>query len=286
MKVRKAVIVAAGWGTRFLPVTKSIPKEMLPLLNKPLIHYAVEELVNSGIKQVVIVTAPGKQAIEDYFDYSHELDSFLRQKGRAELYKELHRLTRLADISYVRQEERLGLGHAILMARDAIGDEPFFVLLPDDIIDGKVPAAKQLLAVYDKYKTNVLAVERINKKDTVRYGIIEPKVVSEGIYRVLGLVEKPTPQEAPSNLAIVGRYILMPPIFRAIEATPPGSGGELQLTDALGLLLEQQNIYARELDGVRHDTGTPLGWLKGQIALTLKHPRLGPELEEYLRRIS
>lgn len=282
MKVRKAVIIAAGWGTRFLPATKSIPKEMLPLLNKPLIHYAVEEVVGSGIGQVVIVTAGGKQAMEDYFDPDYELESYLKQKGETELWREMHRLVDMADISYVRQKERLGLGHALLTARNVIGDEPFAVLLPDDIIDSQVPALKQMIAVFDEYQTNILAVEGIASQDTTKYGIIKPKRVSEGVYQVLGLVEKPEPREAPSNLGIVGRYILMPQVFGAIAATPPGKKGEIQLTDALQLLLKKQAIYACEFDGVRYDTGTPLGWLKCQLALALKHPQLGPELKEYL----
>ncbi len=284
MKVRKAVITAAGWGTRFLPATKSIPKEMLPLLNKPLIHYAVAEAVSSGIEQVVIVTASGKQTIEDYFAYSYELECFLQQKGETELWQQMRKLAELADISYVRQKERLGLGHAILMARDVIADEPFAVLLPDDIIDSKVPALKQMMSIFEQYKTNVLAVEGISRQDTVKYGIINPERVSPGTYQVLGLVEKPEPERAPSNLGIVGRYILMPQVFSAIEATPPGKKREIQLTDALQLLLKQQAIYACEFDGVRYDTGTPLGWLKATVAFALKHPQFGPELKQYLNQ--
>ncbi len=286
MKISKAVIVAGGWGTRFLPVTKSIPKEMLPLLDRPMIHHAVAEAVNSGIRQVVMITARGKQAIADYFADDPELESFLKQKGKEELYESVRRLSQLADISYVRQEERLGLGHAILMAKDVVGDEPFAVILPDDIIDSRVPALKQLIAVFEQYNSSVLAVEHIVRQDTIKYGVIEPKPVSAGISQVLDLVEKPAPADAPSDLGIVGRYILTPQIFDAIEATAPGRGGEIQITDALKLLLKQQAIYALEFDGIRHDTGTPLGWLKAQLAFALKDPRLGPELKDYLRRIS
>lgn len=285
MKINKAVIVAAGRGSRFLPATKSVPKEMLPLLDRPLIHYAVEEIVSSGIEQVLVVTAPGKEAMAEYFNRDSELESFLKQKGETELYEEVYKLAELADISYVSQEERLGLGHAVLMARDAIGNEPFVVLLPDDIIVSKVPALKQLLNVFNEYESSILAVERVDKRETAKYGIIEPERISERTYRVRGLVEKPEPDKAPSSLAVVGRYILTPQVFDAIETTAPGKGGEIQLTDALGLLLKEQSIYALELDGVRHDTGTPLGWLKAQVAFGLEDPRLGPELRQYLGRI-
>ena len=285
MKVNKAVIVAAGWGTRFLPVTKSQPKEMLPLIDKPLIQYAVEEAVSSGMERVVVITAPGKQVISDYFAPAPELESFLEQRGKTKLLGEVLKLTNLAEISYVTQEERLGLGHAILMTRDVIGNEPFAVLLPDDIVDSKVPLLRQMLDVFERYQTNILAVERISSQDSKKYGIIEPKKVAAGMYQVLGLVEKPEPEAAPSNLGIVGRYILMPQIFDAIEATPPGGGREIQLTDALQLLLKKQAIYALEFDGVHYDTGSPQGWLEAQIAFALKHPDLGPELRRQLRRL-
>jgi UTP--glucose-1-phosphate uridylyltransferase len=242
MKVRKAVITAAGWGTRFLPVTKSQPKEMLPLVDKPLIHYSVEELVDSGIEQVIMVTAQGKRAIEDYFDRSLELEHVLEQKGDTKRLEEMRELSRLVDICYVRQKEQLGLGHAILTARGIVGDEPFAVLLPDDIIDSQVPVLKQMLGVYEQYKTSVIAVERVSRQDTVKYGIIEPKPVSQRVYQVLSLVEKPEPAEAPSDLGVVGRYILMPQIFDAIAVAPSGKDQEIQLTDALQLLLGKQAI--------------------------------------------
>jgi len=284
MKIRKAVITAGGWGTRFLPITKSQPKEMLPLVNKPLIQYAVEEALSSGIEQIIIVTALGKNAIEDYFDRSFELEYFLKQKGETRLLQEMRELSGLINVCYIRQKEQLGLGHAVLATRDIIADEPFAVLLPDDIIESKVPVLKQMLEVYKQYKTSVVAVERINSEDTVEYGVIESKEISRRTYQVLSLVEKPEPVEAPSNLGIVGRYILTPQIFNALKVTQPGTNQEIQLTDALQLLLKQQAIYACEFEGVRYDTGTPLGWLKATVAFALKHPDLGQELKKYLRQ--
>ena len=285
MKVRKAVITAAGWGTRFLPITRSQPKEMLPVVNKPLIQYSVEEAINSGIEQIIVITALGKRAIEDYFDRSFELEYFLEQKGETKLLQEMRELSSLIDVCYIRQKEQLGLGHAILTARNFVADEPFAVLLPDDLIDSRVPALKQMVEVYEQYGTSVIAIKRVSSQDTVKYGIIEPKPVSTKIYQVLGLAEKPKPQEAPSNLGVVGRYILMPQIFDALEVTPPGKNQEIQLTDALQLLLQQQTIYAYEFDGVRYDAGTPLGWLEATIAFALKQPDIGRELREYLRQL-
>ena len=285
MKVRKAVIIAAGRGTRFLPVTRSQPKEMLPLLDRPLIHYAVEEALDSGIKQVIMVTARGKSAIEDYFDHSSELEHFLEQKGDKERLKQMRAMSRMADISYVRQKEQLGLGHAILVAAEIVGNEPFAVILPDDIIDSPVPALKSMLGVYEQYGGGVLAVERVSDEDTSRYGIIEPEKVAERIYQVMNLVEKPGPSKAPSRLGIVGRYVLPPEIFEALKVTPPGQGNEIQVTDALRLLLKQQKLYAWELEGVRHDTGTPSGWLKANVAYALKDAAIGPELKAYLRKL-
>ena len=285
MKVRKAIITAAGWGTRFLPVTRSQPKEMLPLVNRPLIQYAVEEAINSGIEQVILITAMGKHAIEDYFDRSFELEYVLEQKGETELLQEMRRLSNLVNICYIRQKEQLGLGHAVLIARDIIADEPFAVLLPDDVIDSRVPALKQMIEVYEQRGTSVIAVERVSAQDTVKYGIIEPKEISHRLYQVLSLAEKPEPQEAPSDLGIVGRYILVPEIFDALAATPPGRIKEIQLTDALQRLLKQQVISACEFEGVRYDTGTPSGWLEATIALALKDPDIGPGLRQHLRRL-
>ena len=285
MKVRKAIITAAGWGIRFLPITKTQPKEMLPLVDKPLIQYTVEEAINSGIEQIILVTALGKRAIEDYFDRSFELECVLERKGEIKRLQEIRELSNLVNICYIRQKEQLGLGHAILTAKDIIGEEPFAVLLPDDIVDSKVPVLKQMIEVYEQYKTNIVAVERVSRQDTTKYGIIEPKKISGHIYQVLSLTEKPEPAQAPSNLGVVGRYILVPEIFDVLEITPPGKNQEIQLTDALQLLIKRQAILAYEFEGVRYDTGTPLGWLEATVALALKHPDIGQQLREYLRQL-
>ena len=285
MRVRKAVIVAAGWGTRFLPITKSLPKEMMPLIDKPIIQYAVEEAINSGIEQIVMITALGKRATEDYFDRSFELEYFLEQKGQTRRLQEMREISNLADICYIRQKEQLGLGHAILTARGIVGEDPFAVILPDDIIESEVPTLKQMIQVHEKYGSSIIAVERISAEDTRKYGVIEPREVSSGIYQVMSLAEKPEPAEALSNLGVVGRYILMPQIFDALKITPPGKGQEIQLTDALQLLLKRQPIYAYEFEGKRYDTGTPLGWLETTVAFALKRDDIGPELKEYLRQL-
>jgi UTP--glucose-1-phosphate uridylyltransferase len=284
MKVRKAVITAAGWGTRFLPVTRSQPKEMMPLVDRPLIQFAVEEAIKSGIEQVIMVTAMGKRAIEDYFDRSVELEIFLERKGETEMLRRMLEISSLTDICYVRQKEQLGLGHAILMVKDVVGNEPFAVMLPDDIVDNDIPGLKQMLGVYEKYGSNVVAVERVGDEDTNKYGIIEPKKIEEKVYQVMSLVEKPEPAKAPSRLGIVGRYILTPKIFDILKYTPPGKNGEIQLTDALGLLLKEQKLFARELEGTRYDAGTPLGWLKANVSLALKRDDIGPEFREYLKK--
>jgi len=285
MKVRKAVIIAAGWGTRFLPITRSLPKEMLPLVDKPLIQYSVEEAIASGIKQVIMVTARNKRAIEDYFDRVYDIEYFLGQKGNTELLKQMWELSDMVNICYVRQKEQLGLGHAILTAKDVVGDEPFAVILPDDIVDSAVPGLKRMMDIYEEYGAGVVAVERVSDKDTGKYGIIEPKPVSKGVYQVLSLVEKPKPAEAPSRLGIVGRYVLTPQIFDALMNTPRGKGNEIQLTDALQLLLKRQKLYACELEGTRYDTGTPLGWLEANVSLALKRSDIGPELRGYLQKL-
>ena len=285
MEVRKAVIPAAGWGTRFLPVTRAYPKELLPLINKPLIQYAVEEAVNSGIKEIIIVTAEGRQDIRDYFKPTPELRALLWEKGYNKLADELGRLDNLADITYVTQPERLGLGHAVLMAKEAVGGEPFAVILPDDVVDAREPVLSQMLKVSKKYESSVVAVESIDTPEIQRYGVIRPETVSPRVHKVLALVEKPTPETAPSSLGIVGRYILTPEIFEAIEATRPGSQGEIQLTDAASLLLHTQSIYALEFEGRRFDAGSPAGWVEAQMALGLKHPEFGDALREKLRRM-
>ncbi|OGO07954.1 MAG: UTP--glucose-1-phosphate uridylyltransferase [Chloroflexi bacterium RBG_13_57_8] len=288
MKVRKAVIIAAGRGTRFLPITRSQPKEMMPLIDRPLVQYGVEEALNSGITQIIMVTAHGKSTMEDYFDRALDLEYFLEQKGDQERLKQMRQLAEMADVCYVRQKEQLGLGHAIMTARPLVGDEPFAVILPDDIIDSEVPCLKSMVAVYEKYGGGVIAVERVKDEDTVKYGIIKAKPVEAGgnVYLVNQLVEKPEPSWAPSRLGIVGRYVLPAQIFDALEVTPRGTGNEIQVTDALHLLLQQQELYAYEFEGVRYDTGTPLGWLKANIALALKRADMGPELRDYLKKLA
>ena len=284
MKIRKAVIPAAGWGTRFLPVTKALPKEMLPLANKPLIQYIVEEAISSGMEQIIIVTSLGKRAIEDHFDRDLALEYILEQKGERGLLEEVRRIADLANICYIRQKEQLGLGHAILSAEELIGREPFAVFLPDDIFDAKVPLLKQMVEVFQRYQGSVLAVRRVAKEETRRYGIIKPKQIEERVYQVLDVVEKP--EEAPSDLAILGRYILTPEIFEALETTPPGWGGEIQLSDGLALMLQKQAVYGYEFEGEYYDAGNPLGLLKATVALALSHPRIGADFKEYLRGLS
>jgi len=286
MKIRKAVIIAAGYGTRFLPATRSQPKEMLPLVDKPIIQYNVEEAINSGINQIIIVTARGKHTMEDYFDDCFELEQVLERKGDKERLQQMREVSGMVDICYIRQKKQLGIGHAILTAKDIIGNEPFAMMLPDDIIDSKVPTLKSMIGIHEKYGAGVIAVERVSKEDTRKYGVIEPKQLSEGVYEILSLVEKPEPEKAPSRLGIVGRYVLTPEIFKAIEITPPGAGNEIQITDALQILLKQQKLYAFELDGIRYDTGSPLGWLKANIELALKRDDIGSELRKYLKDLS
>ncbi len=284
-QIRKAVITAAGWGTRFLPITKSQPKEMLPLMNKPLIQYSVEEAIACGVEMIVIVTTLGKRAIEDYFDRSFELERVLEEKGDKKLAEEIRRLSNMVDICYVRQKEQLGLGHAVLTARNVVGDEPFILLLPDDIFEQGEMTLKQMTRIYQSYESSVVAVKRVGKEEISRYGIIEPSTAGglpERTYRVMNMVEKPGLEEAPSNLAIMGRYILTPQIFKALEDTTPGRNQEIQLTDALQRLRRQQAIYAYEFEGERYDAGTPQGWLETTIALALKDPVIGPRMIDYI----
>ncbi len=285
MKVRKAVITAAGWGTRFLPVTRSQPKEMLPIVDRPMIQYAVEEAIEAGIEQVVMVTSMGKRSIEDYFDRAYELEHFLAWKGETALLQKMKELSNMVDICYVRQKEQHGLGQAIYTAMHIIGNEPFAVMLPDDIIIGKEATLKRMIEIYEERGAGVIAVEEIAQEDTDKYGIIEPRPVTKGIYEILSLVEKPEPSRAPSRLGIVGRYILPPEIFEALMVTKPGKNKEIQVTDALQLLLKKQALYACEIEGTRYDTGTPLGWLKANMALALQHEDYGPELKKYLKTL-
>ncbi len=282
-KVRKLVIPAAGMGTRFLPATKSQPKEMLPLVDRPIIDYAVEEALASGIQQVILVIAENKGAIENYFKRSPELECFLEEKGETGILNAVCRIAEGADIRFVKQKEPLGLGHAVLQARELVGDEPFALLLPDDLIFGPVPALKQMLEVFYRYGGPVLAVERVAQEDIGRYGVIKPREMAERTHQVLDIIEKPAPGEAPSDLAVVGRYILTPGIFDILERTPPGRNREIQLTDGLKISLREQAMFAYENEGVRYDAGTPLGWLEATAALALEHPEFGPPYREFLR---
>ena len=284
-EITKAVFPAAGLGTRFLPATKASPKEMLPLVDKPLIQYVVEEAVASGIEEVVVITGRGKRAIEDHFDVAFELEEDLKAKGKHKLLSEVQRIADLVTFCYIRQKKALGLGHAVLMAKRVIGEEAFAVLLGDDIIDSEVPALKQMMNVYKRYPSTILAIQKVPKAQTQNYGIIDGKKIEDGVYLVNDLVEKPLPAEAPSNLAIIGRYILTPEIFTALEGTKPGKGGEIQLTDGLRLLMETQPIYAFEFEGVRHDAGDKLGFLKATVEFGLKNEEFGAEFRSYLQKL-
>jgi UTP--glucose-1-phosphate uridylyltransferase len=283
--ITKAVFPAAGLGTRFLPATKASPKEMLPLVDKPLIQYVVEEAVSSGIDQVVVITGRGKRAIEDHFDVAFELEEDLKAKGKHKLLSEVQRIANLVTFCYIRQKKALGLGHAVLMAKRIIGDEPFAVLLGDDIIDAEVPALQQMKDIYKRYPATILAIQKVPKSQTHHYGIIDGKKIEDGIYLVRDLVEKPSPDKAPSNLAIIGRYILTPEIFRSLEHTRPGKGGEIQLTDGLKILMDKQPIYAYEFKGARHDAGDKLGFLKATVEFGLKNAEFGGEFRSYLKRL-
>ena len=269
-KIRTAVIPAAGLGTRFLPTTKAVPKELLPLLDQPLIQYGVEEAVEAGIERVVIVTSPGKDALERYFSSDPGLERRLTDSGDVDHVQQISRLASLAEFSYVVQEEPRGLGHAVLTAKHAVGQEPFMVMLPDDVIWPARDAAPSMMQVYDKFNSAVVAVEQVPLEAVSAYGVVDPEVVEDRVSRVRGLVEKPDPKDAPSRLAIVGRYILTPEIFECLERTPPGAKGEIQLTDGMALLLEEQAMYAYRFEGTRYDGGTPLGLLKASLDIGLK----------------
>jgi len=281
--ITKAVFPAAGLGTRFLPATKASPKEMLPLVDKPLIQYVVEEAVSSGIEEVIVITGRGKRAIEDHFDVAFELEEDLKAKGKHKLLNEVQRIANLVTFCYIRQKKALGLGHAVLTSKRVVGDEPFAVLLGDDIIDSSVPALKQMMAVYARYPASILAIQKVPRSQTHHYGIIDAKRIEDGVYLVKDLVEKPSPDEAPSNLAIIGRYILTPEIFTALEQTAPGKGGEIQLTDGLRHLMNKQPIYAFEFEGVRHDAGDKLGFLKATVEFGLRNSEFGDQFRKYLK---
>jgi UTP--glucose-1-phosphate uridylyltransferase len=289
MRVRKAVFPAAGWGTRFLPATKAQPKEMLPLVDKPVIQYAVEEAVAAGIEQVIIVTSSQKRAIEDHFDTNYELEHLLEERGEIELLRQMRHISDLAQIAYVRQKEQLGLGHAVLMAKELVGHEPFAVILSDDVVIGERPCIGQLIHAYGQTHASVVAVMEVPNEETSRYGVIGGQRVDDGddddgrLWKVDQLVEKPAPGYSPSNLAIIGRYVLTPKIFDKLEQTTHGAGGEIQLTDAIQALMQEQAVYGYEFDGTRYDAGTTMGWLKASVELALARPDLGEEFGAYLR---
>lgn len=281
--IKKAVIPVAGLGTRFLPATKAQPKEMLPIVDKPVIQYIVEEAVKAGIKQIVFVTGKHKRAIEDHFDTNFELEYVLEKKGKEELLKLVRGVTNLAEIIYIRQKEPLGLGHAILTAEPVIGNEPFAVLLGDDIMVSEPPAIKQLMDVFSKYRCTVLGVQRVPEEDVSKYGIVGGKEIELGVFKVDTLMEKPSTEEAPSDLAITGRYILTPGIFEALKKTPPGKGGEIQLTDGIERLGMKEALYAKIMEGERYDTGDKLGFLIATVDFALKREDLKEPLLKFLR---
>jgi UTP--glucose-1-phosphate uridylyltransferase len=286
-KVRKAIFPAAGFGTRFLPATKSIPKEMLALVDKPVIQYGVEEALAAGCDQIIIVTGRGKSAIEDHFDVSYELECTLEKRGKTDLLAVSKHVSHMVRISYVRQKEALGLGHAVLMARDLVGDEPVAVILPDDVIDAKVPCLKQMMDVYDEVQSTILATQVVEGPAISAYGVLEGTPV-EGkprLFDVSGLVEKPKPADAPSKNAIIGRYILTPRVFDLLEHTPLGAGGELQLTDGIKLLLQHEKVFGYRFEGTRYDAGDKMGMLKATVEFAMKHEDLGPKFREYLKTV-
>jgi UTP--glucose-1-phosphate uridylyltransferase len=284
-RIRKAVFPAAGLGTRILPATKAMPKEMLPLVDKPIIQYGVEECIGSGIDRIVIVTGRGKSAIEDHFDISVELETHLAARGKTELARALRAVSDRVSVSYTRQGEPLGLGHAVLVARDLVGDEPFAVVLPDDIMDSHPPALKQMIDVFDRVDGPVLLVERVPHDQVSRYGIIAAESIGRGVYRVRDMMEKPPPDQAPSDLGIVGRYLLTPDIFPQLEATASDRTGEIQLTNGIRGLLQDRPVYACEVTGVRHDAGSRLGFLKAQIYFAMQQPDLAGPLRDYVRQL-
>jgi UTP--glucose-1-phosphate uridylyltransferase len=287
-KVRKAVFPAAGFGTRFLPATKVIPKEMLALVDKPIIQYGVEEALAAGCDQIIIVIARGKTAIEDHFDTSYELEASLEKRGKKELLEISRKVSNMAEISYVRQKEAKGLGHAVLMAKDLVGDEPFAVILPDDVIDGPTPCLKQMIDVFDHVQGSILATQVVEGPAISAYGVLDgaPRKDNPRIIEARGMVEKPKLEDAPSKNAIIGRYILTPAIFELLEKIEPGAGGELQLTDGIKGLLKTEKVYGYSFEGIRHDAGDKLGMLKATVDFALKRDDLGPAFREYLKSLS
>jgi len=289
-KVRKAVFPAAGLGTRFLPATKAMPKEMLPIVDKPIIQYGVEEVLHSGIQNIIIVTGRGKTAIEDHFDVSFELENMLESRGKKDLLAIVRSVSDMIDVSYIRQKEALGLGHAVMRARDLVGPEPFAVVLADDVIEAEVPCIRQLLDIYEFFSAPVLAVMEVPREMISAYGVVDAEPISHNgckdrVYRIRDLVEKPHPDRAPSNLAIIGRYVLTPEIFDSIAQIEPGAGSEIQLTDALKHLLRSRPIYAIRFEGKRHDAGDKLGFLKATVEFALHRHDLGEEFRSYLKSL-
>lgn len=285
-KIRKAIIPAAGLGTRFLPATKAQPKEMLPIVDKPTLQYIIEECVASGIEEILIITGRNKKSIEDHFDRSVELEMELEKSGKEEMLKMVRKISDMVNIHFIRQKEPRGLGHAILCAKTFVGNEPFAVLLGDDVVynDNK-PCLKQLIDCYEKYKTSVLGVQTVPEKDVNKYGIVDGLHIEDRVYKVKGLVEKPTVEEAPTNVAILGRYIITPQIFKVLKNTKPGKGGEIQLTDALLTLMEEEAMYAYDFEGRRYDVGDKLGFLKATVEYALRKEELRDGFIEYLRTI-
>lgn len=284
MKVKKAVVPVAGLGTRFLPATKAIPKEMLTVVDRPTIQYIVEEIVASGIKEVVLVTASGKSAIEDHFDYSFELETFLAQKGKLDLLREVRHISNLIEVVSVRQKEPLGLGHAVKVTEPVVGMEPFVVVLGDDMVDAKVPCVFQMLKIFERFQESVVAVQEVSPEETHNYGIVEGEKVADKVYKVDRLIEKPAPGTTKSNLAIIGRYVLRPEIYTCLSRTLPGVGGEIQLTDALDSLRKERGLYAYAFEGKRYDAGDKFGYLQATVNFALEHPELGGKFKEYLKK--
>jgi UTP--glucose-1-phosphate uridylyltransferase len=290
MKVRKAVFPAAGLGTRFLPATKAQPKEMLPLVDKPIIQYGVEEALAAGCDQIIIITGRGKQAIEDHFDVSYELEKMLEERGKTDLLKIVRQISDMIHVAYVRQKEALGLGHAVLTARELVGNEPFAVLLADDVIDAEVPCLKQMMNVFDETQCSVLATQVVEGEAISAYGVLKTKPADGRfggrLFEIVDMVEKPKFESAPSNLAVIGRYILTPGVFDTLSEIKAGAGGELQLTDGMRALLEKEKVYGYVFEGKRHDAGDKLGFLKATVDFALKRPDLGDPLRKYLKSLN
>ena len=286
-KVRKAVFPAAGLGTRFLPATKASPKEMLPLVDKPLIQYSVEESVACGVESILIITGRDKTAIEDHFDISFELEQVLKERGKDEMFELVRGVSELAKITYTRQKQALGLGHAIYQAKDFVGNEPFAVLLADDVVDAEKPALQQLIDAYEKYDAPVIATMQVEGEAISRFGVIEADEVEDGIFKIKSIVEKPKFEDAPSDMAVIGRYVFTPELFDALERTEPGAGGEIQVADAMRILLEKDfPFYAVRLEGTRHDAGDKLGFLIATVEFALKHEDLAGDFKNYLKSLN